>query len=264
MLAEKTISSSKWGFLDQNVDTRGNLEGKEYSVMTASKMSLKEEKIDADVLVVGAGGGGMMAAISAADNGAKVILCEKSCARRSGGITGGNDHFECYIPGISSPAYRENIIRKQLGNAIADEDEIIRYVDAAYTVLQKWEEWGIHMKKDGRYEFVGHSWPGSSGEPGKADRALHFSDPNMCVKLEKQARERKVRIMNRVMVTEVLKDGNGHVAGAIGISTREPTLYIFKAKSIVINKGGVSASRIYPPPNVSGIAWQSQGQGMAL
>ena len=84
---------------------------------------------------------------------------------------------------------------------------IVNYVDSTYHALQKWESWGINMKINGRYEFVGHSWPGSSGEPGKTDRMqLHFSDPNASVKLEKQVKDRGIRIINRVMVTELLKD----------------------------------------------------------
>jgi succinate dehydrogenase/fumarate reductase flavoprotein subunit len=53
--------------------------------------SLSIEKLKTDVLVIGAGAGGMMAAISAADEGVDVTLCEKGNARRSGGITAGND-----------------------------------------------------------------------------------------------------------------------------------------------------------------------------
>ena len=90
--------------------------------MTVSRMTLKEEQMDADVLVVGAGAGGMMAAITAADHGARVILCEKGCTRRSGGIPGGNDHFWCYIPGIHSPTYRANAIKDLMSSGIADED----------------------------------------------------------------------------------------------------------------------------------------------
>lgn len=55
--------------------------------------SLSIEKLKTDVLVIGAGAGGMMAAICAADEGVDVTLCEKGNARRSGGITAGNDHF---------------------------------------------------------------------------------------------------------------------------------------------------------------------------
>ena len=62
--------------------------------------TLSIEKLDTDVLVIGAGAGGMMAAISAVEQGAHVTLCEKGNARRSGGITAGNDHFLCYIPEI--------------------------------------------------------------------------------------------------------------------------------------------------------------------
>ena len=43
---------------------------------------LNEERIDTDVLVLGAGAGGMMAAISAAEQGGSVTLCEKGAARR--------------------------------------------------------------------------------------------------------------------------------------------------------------------------------------
>jgi succinate dehydrogenase/fumarate reductase flavoprotein subunit len=229
--------------------------------MTLSKNRLNEEIIDTDVLVVGAGAGGIMAAISAAESGARVVLCEKGSARRSGGITGGNDHFACYIPGVTSPAYRETMIKRLSERGIADEDEIVQFVDLTHKVLQKWEEWGIDTKRNGRYEFAGHSFPDSSGEPGKADRALHFSDPNICIKLEKQVKDRNVRILNRVMVTEVLKNENGHIEGAIGISTREPTLYEFKAKGVVINKGGVTASRIYPSPNVIGYSMAEPGTG---
>ena len=75
------------------------------------RKTLNEESITTDVLVVGAGTGGMMAAISAADGGAHVTLCEKGNAKRSGGIRGGNDHFMCYIPEIHGPAVKENILR---------------------------------------------------------------------------------------------------------------------------------------------------------
>jgi succinate dehydrogenase/fumarate reductase flavoprotein subunit len=230
--------------------------------MKVYKKTLQEETIDTDILVVGAGAGGLMAAISSADSGAKVLLCEKGCARRSGGIPGGNDHFGCYIPGIHSKTFRSNTIREQLSRGIVDEDLFTQYLDKTYEVLQMWEAWGVNMKKNSSYEFASHAMPGSSGEPGKTDRPqLHFSDENQCVKLEKQARKRGVRIINRVMITELLKGTNGRIIGAIGISTREPKLFIFQAKSIVMNKGGVGRTRLYPYPNVMGYSMAEPGTG---
>jgi succinate dehydrogenase/fumarate reductase flavoprotein subunit len=226
---------------------------------------LQEQYIDTDVLVIGAGGGGLTAAISAADKGAHVTVCDKGNARRSGGIYAGNDHFFCYLPGIHKPAVRENYIRETLNKGIADEDLVAQAIDHTYDVLQKWESWGINLKTNGHYEFVGHAFPNSTGkmgEPGKTDRMfLHFSDKDACVKLEKQARDRGVQIMNRVMVNELLKDESGRIAGAMGINTRDPVLYIFRAKSIIINKGDVEQNRLYPSPHVRSYGMAVPGTG---
>jgi succinate dehydrogenase/fumarate reductase flavoprotein subunit len=226
---------------------------------------LQEEKIDTDILVVGAGGGGLTAAITAADCGARVTLCEKGNARRSGGITGGNDHFLCYIPQIHGPNLRDSFIKGLVGQSMADEDVIATWIDRSYDALQKWESWGANMKTEGHYEFVGQTWPGTSGklgEPGKTDRrALHFSDDQLCIKLEKQVRDREIRIMNRVMVTELLQDSSGRVVGAVGISTREPKLIVFQAKSVIFNTGGVDMTRLYPAPHLIGYSMAQPGTG---
>jgi succinate dehydrogenase/fumarate reductase flavoprotein subunit len=226
---------------------------------------LRQEVITADILVVGGGAGGLMAAITAAEHGSNVILCEKGNARRSGGIGSGNDHFMCYIPHIHGPALRRKFISDMLTMGMFDEDLVAKFVDRTYEVVQKWESWGANMKTNDHYEYVGQTWPGTSGkmgEPGKTNRkALHFSDDKLCVKLEKQARDRKIRIMNRVMISELLRDANGRVVGAIGISTREPEFYVFKTKNIVFNTGGVNPNRLYPSPNVIGYSMAELGTG---
>jgi len=230
-----------------------------------NRHKLHEESIYTDVLVVGAGTGGMMAAISAADSGARVTLCDKGNAKHSGGIYGGNDHFFCYIPEIHGPKIRERYIQGRLNAGLEDEDLVRKRTDLTYAALQKWESWGINMKTNGHYEFTGHAWPGSSGkmgEPGKTDRMfLHFSDDKLCAKLEKQVRERDVRIINRVMVTALLKDPNGRIVGAVGISTREPRLFIIQARSIVLNAGAVNPIRLYPPPHIIGYSMAQPGTG---
>ncbi len=66
-------------------------------------MKLKEEILSCDVLVAGGGIGGMMAAITAADCGASVIVVEKANTMRSGSGATGNDHFMCYNPDVHPP-----------------------------------------------------------------------------------------------------------------------------------------------------------------
>ena len=233
------------------------------------KYVLLEETIDTDVLVVGAGGGGLTAAITASDCGARVTLCEKGNARRSGGITGGNDHFLCYIPEIHGPALRKSFIKGIQDMGMADEDVVAEWIDRSYETVRKWESWGANIKTNGHYEFVGQSWPGTRGklgEAGKTDRkAIHFSDDKLCAKLEKQARERNINIMNRIMITELLKNSDGHISGAIGISTREPRIFIFRTKSVIFNTGGIE-TRLYPYPHVItyGMAQPGTGDGIMM
>lgn len=231
-----------------------------------SNTTLQTEYLDTDVLVIGAGAGGMMAAITAADGKADVILCELGNARRSGGLMGGNDHFWCWIPHIHGKEMRQDFINAgRKATYFLDEDFIPRHVDLCYDVVQKWESWGVDMKTDGHCEFSGHGMPGSTGkmgEPGNTTRKfIHFSDHKLSVKLEKQCRKRGVRIMNRVALIEFLKDGDGRVVGAAGISTREPKMYIFRAKGIVINTGGVNGERLYPPPHIIGYSMARPGAG---
>ena len=61
-------------------------------------LNIAKKPIETDVLIVGGGIGGLMAAISAAEQGADVLVAEKANTKRSGSGATGNDHFACYIP----------------------------------------------------------------------------------------------------------------------------------------------------------------------
>lgn len=66
-------------------------------------IQVDREVIQADVLVAGGGVAGLMAAISAAQKGATVVVAEKANSRRSGCGATGNDHFLCYCPPVHGP-----------------------------------------------------------------------------------------------------------------------------------------------------------------
>ena len=86
-------------------------------------------------------------------------------------------------------------------------------------------------------------------------------------RLAQEVKRRKVNIINRVMVTDLLYDG-GHVAGAIGVGTRRPNIYLFKARAVVLSSGRTTRlSR-----NVTGVPFNMRicpsdtgdGKGMAF
>ena len=60
--------------------------------------------IEADVLCIGGGIAGLMAAIRAAEHGAKVVVAEKGNTLTSGAGGMGNDHFLCYLPEVHGRA----------------------------------------------------------------------------------------------------------------------------------------------------------------
>ncbi|MFC1946017.1 FAD-binding protein, partial [Chloroflexota bacterium] len=200
------------------------------------------EKQQCDVLCVGGGIAGLMAAIRAAELGAKVIVAEKSNTERSGAGGAGNDHFQCYIPeahGDFQDFWNELFYGQSAGALRSMSQEYVRYwFENTFDVLQDWDRWGIPMKYEGKYEFAGHAFP------GKMINHLKYSGNNQKPMLTKQALTAGAKIVNRVMVFELLKSKAGDVIGALGLDAREDKLIIFEAKSVVLGTGG--CQRMYP------------------
>ena len=95
------------------------------------------------------------------------------------------------------------------------------------------------MKHDGKWDFAGHSFPG--------DVLTHLKYQGRWQKkvLMEKALEKGVRIVNRVMVFDLLRD-NESIVGAIGIDTRQDKTIVFRARSVIVGTG--VTDRLYPSP----------------
>lgn len=211
-------------------------------------MSLKKrnEIIKSDVLIVGGGIGGMQAAITAAEEGATVVVAEKADTRRSGSGATGNDHFMCYIPSYHGEDFDAIIaeVTDTLVGPLQDLDLLRLMMRRSFEVVQKWESYGINMRPYGEdYAFYGHAMPGR--------RRYHLKYDGQLQKplLTKEAKKRGVQIVNKTVINQLLTDENGRVIGAIGICTAEdePEVVIFQAKAVILSTG--NASRMYPSTN---------------
>ncbi|AGA68996.1 succinate dehydrogenase/fumarate reductase flavoprotein subunit [Desulfitobacterium dichloroeliminans LMG P-21439] len=196
---------------------------------------------ECEVLVVGGGIAGLMAAIAAADNGAKVILADKADSRRSGSGATGNDHFVCYIPEVHGAPegflaeYQQSMVG---GNA--DVSIQMKFIKRTFECVKDWHKWGIDMRPHDEWEFNGHAFP------GRMRIFLKYNGENQKGVLTEQALKRGVIIENKTPITEFLTNENGKIIGAIGvdISKLEPEIKLFKADSVISATG--QAVRLYP------------------
>jgi len=204
---------------------------------------MRTEHLKCDVLCVGGGIGGLMAAIRASDLGANVIVAEKGNVIHSGKGGGGCDHYLCYIPEVHGPdmdAYIQEMMQtQQLHNFQNMGMKRIRaHIAKTFDIIKLWDSWGIQTKQNGKYHFAGHSFPGG------LRCLLKYEGRRQKPILTEQARKRKVRIINRVMILDLL--GKGSVNGAIGIDTRTDKIITFEAGCVVLGTGALT--RLYPAP----------------
>jgi succinate dehydrogenase/fumarate reductase flavoprotein subunit len=226
---------------------------------------LKTEKVTTDVLCVGGGIAGLMAAIRACDSGATVVIAEKGATKYSGAGRIGNDHFWCYIPEVHGPdlnAFIKECMLTQLSNMTSNlGPTVVRtWLEHSYDIVKLWDSWGIPMKHNGEYYFSGHSFP------GRVMTHLKYKGRNQKLVLTEQAMKRGARIMDRVMIFDLLGGPDG-VTGALGLDTREDRLIEFQARSVVLGTGTVM--RLYPgvTPAIMGNNTQSftaTGDGRAV
>ncbi|MFM9414098.1 FAD-dependent oxidoreductase [Peptococcus simiae] len=201
------------------------------------------EVSECDVLVAGGGIAGLMAAIAAAQKGAKVIVAEKANTLRSGSGATGCDHFFCYIPeehGDFATALEE--LSNSQGGQIGRVDPALQkiFLERTHEVAEDWLRWGINMKPHGKWEFNGHTLPGHTCHwlkyDGKQQKPI----------LTKVAKENGVIIDNKTVIQEFLLDKDKKICGAISldVSNDIPAIKIYKTQSIVVSTG--IAMRLYP------------------
>jgi len=216
------------------------------------------ETVETDLLVVGGGIAGLMAAIRARELGARVMIAEKGATKYSGAARAGNDHFMCYIPEVHGPDLdmfiRDRMLAQKSDILAALGPRVVRtWLEKSYDIVRLWEEWGIPMKQGGKYEFQGHAFP------GRVKTYLKYQGKNQKPILSDQALKRGAKIMDRVMVFDLLGDSDG-VTGAVGIDTRQDRFLVFEARSVFLGTGIIT--RLYP--NVIPALWGNSNHPFTL
>ena len=212
--------------------------------------SVSERRIKTDVLVMGAGGAGIRAAIAAAGGGAKVVIACKDVFGHSGctpvgkgGYGGMQGH-----PADSWKIHFEDTVRG--GGAMNNQKLVEKFTKDARTRLLELEEWGsaFDRNKDGSIhlrKFGGHTIERSAISGDVTGREMIWSLKRKCWTND------LIEIAEETYITQLLVTG-GKIAGAVGVDVRTGDIVVFECPAVILASGG--SGRLWP------ITFSTKGQ----
>ncbi len=203
----------------------------------------QEERVECDVLVLGAGIAGCWAAISAARRGQKVVLVEKGATVRSGAGGSGCDHWESVATNPCSKVTPEELVEAMLDDQDQYNNGISHYIECreGYDRVLDMESIGGKVR-DTEDEFVGAEF---RDEETKFLFAYDYENKfNLRIwgttfkpALHKELLRLGVKVYDRVAATGLLTeemDGKKRGVGAMGINVRTGKFHVFHAKSTIL------------------------------
>ncbi|MDA2890170.1 fumarate reductase/succinate dehydrogenase flavoprotein subunit [Mycolicibacterium sp. BiH015] len=192
-------------------------------------------RLNCDVLVIGGGTAGTMAALTAAENGAEVLLSEKAHVRHSGALAMGMDGVNnAVIPGKASPEdYVAEITRANDG--IVNQRTVYQTATRGFAMVQRLERYGVKFEKDEHGEYAvrrvhrsgSYVLPMPEGKDVK--KALYRV-------LRQRTMREKIRIENRLVPVRVLTS-EGRAVGAAALNSRTGEFVVVAAKAVILATG---------------------------
>ncbi len=212
---------------------------------------------DHDVLVIGAGGAGLRAAIAAAEARLSVGLVCKSLLGKAhtvmaeGGIAAALGNVD---PRDNWQAHFVDTMRG--GKLINDYRMVEIFAREVPDRVYELEEWGglFDRTADGKIlqrPFGAHTYP----------RACHVGDRTgleLIRTLQDRAVHSRVEVYMEVTLTRLLKDAE-RIVGAFGYKREDGRFVLFRAKAVILATGGWG--KVY---QVTSNSWECTGDGCAM
>lgn len=201
---------------------------------------VEEEVIKTDVLVIGGGGAALRAAIEAkATKDVRVAVVSKSIM--GSGNTRMSTANMC-VP-LDSPDGPDIHLQDTIkgGGYLNDQELAKTVIDQGRDQLMALERLGCVFRRQESMDKLlgesraGHSYPRGRGALGEGLGIIKV--------LKGQATHHGVEQFEETMVTDLLTDGKGAVAGAAAIDLRDGSFKVFNAKVVILAAGG--AGQVY-------------------
>jgi succinate dehydrogenase / fumarate reductase flavoprotein subunit len=210
-----------------------------------------------DVVVIGAGGAGLRAAIAAHDAGARTALICKS------------------LLGKAHTVMAEGGIAAAMGNLWPEDNWQVHFRDTMRggKLLNNWRMAELHAKEAPERVYELEQWGAlfdrtPDGKISQRDfgghryaRLAHVGDRTgleMIRALQQRAVALGIDVFMELTVTELLKDGD-RVAGAFGYWRASGRFVVFDTPAVVLATGGIGKSW-----RVTSNSWEYTGDGHAL
>ena len=215
------------------------------------------QRFSYDVLVIGAGGAGLRAAIEAAASGAKVgVVCKSLLGKAhtvmaEGGIAAALANVD------DRDNWRVHFSDTMRGGQYLNNWRMAElHAKEAPECVRELEAWGalFDRTKDGRIlqrNFGGHRYP----------RLAHVGDRTgleMIRTLQDHGIHTGMEVHMECTVLRLLLD-SGRVAGACGYDREKGRFYLWQAKAVVLATGGIGRAF-----KVTSNSWEYTGDGLAL
>ncbi len=210
-----------------------------------------------DVLVVGAGGAGLRAAIEASALGVTVGLVCKSLLGKAHTVMAEGGVAAALANVDEQDGWETHFCDTMNGGKMMNNWRMAQlHAQEAPDRVRELERWGavFDRTKEGKIlqrAFGGHKWK----------RLCHVGDRTgleMIRTLQDRGVHQGITVYMECAITRLIKDGD-KVSGAFGYYREDGRYVLFKAKAIVLATGGVGKS--FP---VTSNSWEYTGDGHAL
>jgi len=213
--------------------------------------------VDCDVLVVGAGGAGLRAAIEASASGAAVAVVSKSLLGKAHTVMAEGGVAAALANVDDRDSWRVHFADTMRGGAYLNHPRMAElHAKEAPARVRELEAWGALFDRtaDGRIlqrNFGGHRYP----------RLAHVGDRTgleMIRTLQDHGVHRGIAFHMEQTVTALFKDGN-RIAGAFTYDRERGRFTAFRTKAIVLATGGIGRAFA-----ITSNSWEYTGDGHAL
>ena len=220
-------------------------------------MTAAYETHEHDVLIIGAGGAGLRAAIEALSQGVTVgVVCKSLLGKAhtvmaEGGIAAAMANVD------TLDDWRAHFRDTMRGGKFLNNWRMAQlHAQEAPERVRELEQWGALFDRTENGEILQRAFGGHTFK-----RLCHVGDRTgleMIRTLQDRGVHQGIDVYMECAITRLLKDGD-RIAGAFGYWREQGRFVVFRAKSVVICTGGIGKAW-----KITSNSWEYTGDGMAL